>query len=100
MPVRSQAAEQPSPLRPQSASDAGSWGGRGGSSRPHPVLTHPWLMLPESSLSSGVPVGSPLLHPLGQSYPPAPAPGTPRPRGSCPGCPKNRPDAWEEEGHG
>lgn len=85
MPVRSQAAEQPSPLRPQSACGAGSRAGRGGSSCPRLALTHPWLMLPESSLSSGVPVGSPLLHPLGQtSYPPAPAPGTPPATGLLP----------------
>lgn len=91
----------PPPSGPRVLRGAGSWGGRGGSSCPRPVLTHPWLMLLESSLSSGVPVGSPLLHPLGQtSYPPAPAPGTPRPRGSCPGHPKNRPDVWEEEGDG
>lgn len=65
------------------------------------LLTHPWLMLPKSSLSPGVPVGSPLLHPLGQMrYPPAPAPGASQPWGSCAGCPKNCPDVWEEEGDG
>lgn len=58
---------------------------------PPRTLTHPWVMLPGSSLSSDVPAGSARAPPPPTSLPPPPqvkrpGPGQENPRGSCPSC--------------